>query len=66
MKFKIWLRGPADHPRIEIIGAEDWYRHTAHFSQREQRSVMAELLTPQEAEDLQISPGRWLLPGTPP
>ena len=34
--------------------------------QSEERSVMAELLTPQEVRDLQVAPGRWLLPGTPP
>ena len=66
MKFKIWLRGPADDPRVELIGDQEWYRRPAHFRQREERSVMAELLTPQEAKDLQFEPGRWFLPGNPP
>jgi hypothetical protein len=66
VKFKIWLRGPADDPRVELIGDEEWQRRSGHFSQREERSVMAELLTPQEVKDLQIQHGRWFLPGTPP
>lgn len=31
-----------------------------------QRSVMAELLSEQEARMLEVSEGRWHLPGTPP
>lgn len=31
-----------------------------------ERSVMEELLRPEEVERLQDGPGRWLLPGTPP
>jgi len=30
------------------------------------RSIMAELLTAQETMALQLEPGRWFLPGTPP
>jgi len=66
MQFKFWLRGPADDPRVELIGEEGWYWRSGHFSQREERSVMAELLTAQEVKNLQLQPGRWLLPGTPP
>jgi hypothetical protein len=66
VRFKIWLRGPADAPRIELIGDEEWYRHSGPFSRHEGRSVMAELLAPQDAKDLQFAPGQWLLPGTPP
>jgi hypothetical protein len=32
----------------------------------EPRSIMAELLTPEEARHLEISEGRWHLPGPPP
>jgi len=64
----MWLRGPADDPRVELIGDDGWYRPSGHdeFSQREERSLMAELLSPKEAKKLQIAPGRWLLRGTPP
>ena len=34
--------------------------------ENDERSVMAELLTTEEAERLEIQPGRWLLPGAPP
>jgi len=65
---KIWLRGPANDPRVELIGDDGWYRPTDHdeSSQSEERSLMAELLTTQETKNLQSAPGRWLLPGTPP
>lgn len=32
----------------------------------ERRSVMAELLTPEEARHLEVGEGRWLFPGPPP
>lgn len=38
-----------------------------HLEQEpEQRSVMAEMLTPEDVDRYQIAPGRWYLPGTPP
>jgi hypothetical protein len=38
-----------------------------HLEQEpEERSVMAEMLTPEEVSEYQIAPGRWYLPGTPP
>jgi hypothetical protein len=66
MKIKFWLRGPADNPQVEIVGHWHGDRRPGHFSQRPERSIMAELLTAQEAAALQVEPGRWLLPGTPP
>jgi hypothetical protein len=66
VKFKFWLRGPADDPRVELIGEEACYWRSGHLSQRPERSIMAELLTAQESEDLQVEPGLWLLPGPPP
>lgn len=66
MKFKFWLRGPADDPRVELIGEEACYWRSDHIRQRPGRSIMAELLTAQEAADLQVEPGLWLLPGPPP
>ena len=50
---------PAPH-REQIVAAAD------NVCPPEQRSVMTELLTTQEIMDLQLEPGRWLLPGTPP
>jgi hypothetical protein len=66
MRFKIWLRGPADNPRVEMIGDKGWDQRSDDTTQRGERSLMAELLTLQEAENLQTGSGRWLLPGTPP
>lgn len=66
MKVKMWLRGPADNPRVELIGGWGWYWRSGHYSQREERSLMAELLTAREVEELHPENGRWLLPGTPP
>ena len=39
---------------------------SGRLGRREERSVMSELLTAREVKDLQLEPGRWLLPGTPP
>lgn len=66
MNFKFWLRGPADDPQVELIGEHGWYWHSGHFSQRADRSIMAEMLTPDEVRRLEASEGRWLLPGPPP
>lgn len=59
MRFKTWLRGPAEDPQVELIGEDGrpW---------RAERSIMRELLTPEEARHLEIAEGRWFLPGTPP
>ena len=65
-KIKFWLRGPADDPHVEIVGHWNAYWRSGHFSQRTERSIMAELLTAEEAAALQVEPGRWFLPGTPP
>lgn len=62
MSFKIWLRGPADDPQVEVIGEHAWWLEGSHRN----RSVMSELLTEEENERLQVGEGRWLLPGTPP
>jgi hypothetical protein len=35
-------------------------------SEPEQRSMMAELLGPDLADDLEVAPGRFYLPGPPP
>ncbi|WP_170047626.1 hypothetical protein [Couchioplanes caeruleus] len=51
---------------MEIIGDSAWYWRSGHFSQRIERSVMAELLSEDEVQRLQLQPGRWLLPGIPP
>jgi hypothetical protein len=40
MGFKTWLRGPADDPRVEVIGEHAWYWDSTHYSQRKNRSVM--------------------------
>ncbi|MFI5494614.1 hypothetical protein [Actinoplanes sp. NPDC051859] len=66
LRFKMWLRGPADAPRVEFIGAAGWYWQSGHFSQRPERSIMAELLTDDQVRMLRDSNGRWSLPGTPP
>ena len=63
MRFKTWLR--ADE-QVELIGSEGWYWRSGHFSQRAERSVMAELLTPEEVRHLEVAEGRWHLPGPPP
>jgi len=66
MRFKIWLRGPANSPRAEVIGDWGWYWRSAHYNQREERSLMAELLTPEQVEQCQLREGWWFLPGAPP
>ncbi|ROP32824.1 hypothetical protein EDD30_5773 [Couchioplanes caeruleus] len=66
MRFKMWLRNPGSDPQVEIIGDSAWYWRSGHFSQRIERSVMAELLSEDEVQRLQLQPGRWLLPGIPP
>jgi hypothetical protein len=66
VKFKTWLIGPADDPQVEIIGDEEWRQGTNHLKRREERSMMAELFSPQEVKDLQLAPGQWFLPGIPP
>jgi hypothetical protein len=63
MRFKGWLR--ADE-QVEIIGPDGWYFRSGHWQQREERSVMAELLSEDEVRHLEIAEGRWFLPGTPP
>ena len=66
MSFKFWLRGPADDPQVEIIGHWNGYWRSGHFSQRPERSIMRELLGEEQARDLEVREGFWLLPGTPP
>lgn len=66
MSFKFWLRGPADDPQVEVIGEHSWYWQSSHYSERRDRSIMRELMTEEESERLQMEPGRWFLPGTPP
>lgn len=68
--MKTWLRTGG---QVEIIGNEGWYWRSGHFSQRPERvmfpgrrSVIRELLTEEEADLFELSPGVWLLPGTPP
>jgi hypothetical protein len=67
MRFKTWLRGAADgeEPVVEVIGESAWYERSGH-GKREQRSIMAELLTEREVQKLEVSEGLWLLPGPPP
>jgi len=66
MRFKTWLRGPAEDPEVELIGEWSWYWRSGHYSQRAERSIMAELLTPEEVRHLEVAEGRWYLPGPPP
>lgn len=66
MRFKMWLRGPADNPEVEVIGEHTYYWRSGHWRGPQERSVMAELLTPDEIRHLEISEGRWFLPGPPP
>jgi hypothetical protein len=63
MGFKIWLRGPADDPQVEVVGEHAWYWDSGHYSQRKNRSIMRELHTREESEQLQIADGVWFLPG---
>ncbi|BCJ53394.1 hypothetical protein Asp14428_48690 [Actinoplanes sp. NBRC 14428] len=48
------------HQREQIIIA------ASKVSPLARRSIMAELLTAQQANAFQLEPGRWFLPGTPP
>ena len=63
MRFKTWLR--ADK-QVELIGEWGWYWRSGHWKQRQPRSIMAELLTPEEVRHLEVAEGRWHLPGPPP
>jgi len=62
MRFKTWLRGPGPDglPVVELIGDADFEADRPHW---EHRSLMAELLTEEERRHLEISEGRWHLPG---
>ena len=64
MRFKIWLRGPSDGPRVELIAEYGW--HSGHLRQRKERSIMAELHSLEESDAVQVSEGVWLFLGTPP
>jgi len=64
VQFKFWLRGPVDNPQVELIGDQRW--HAGYIGKRAERSVMAELLTPQDIKQLRDEHGRWHLPGAPP
>ena len=63
MGFKTWLRAGG---QVEIVGDENGYWRSGHFSQRAERSIMAELLTPEEVRHLEVSEGRWHFPGPTP
>lgn len=52
------MNEPDDKPENAIRMAEP--------PEHEQRSIMAELLTPEEIRHLEIAEGRWFLPGPPP
>ncbi len=63
MGFKFWLRGPADDPRVEVVGEDAFYRDSGHDSEREDRSLIRELLSKEDSERLQVADGVWVLPG---
>jgi hypothetical protein len=60
--MKFWLR---DNEQVEVIIDDDDDQYWREFG-REQRSIMAELLTSEEAKHLEVSEGRWLFPGKMP
>ena len=66
MSFKFWLRGPADDPRVEVVGEHAFYWDSAHFSRRKDRSLMREMLTEEDSRRFQIAEGVWHFPGRPP
>jgi hypothetical protein len=53
-------------PEVEFIGANGWYRRSGHFGDRPERSVMTELLGAERASQLEVTPGVFVLPGSPP
>jgi hypothetical protein len=63
--MKRWLKGPNSQgePVVELTesGGED---EASVPGRRPQRSVMAETLTPEQADQYQVEPGRWLFPGS--
>lgn len=63
--FKFWLRGPADNPQVEIVAHRDG-GSSRNAPQRAERSIMRELLGDEVSHDLEVTEGRWLLPGFPP
>ncbi|MGK5680171.1 hypothetical protein [Actinoplanes sp. URMC 104] len=63
--MKRWLRG---NGHVEFLPEPDW-RSTPGQDAREsapRRSILRELLDEADAERLEVEPGRWFLPGTPP
>lgn len=77
VRFRMWLRLSAETLREiretshEIQEMSREIRETCgltepHESPRETRSIMREILSPEEVRHLEISEGRWFLPGTPP
>ncbi len=65
--MKRWLRAGG---RVEFVGSDRWQQESIDQRRSEPRSLIRELLRaelPEEkVEELEIAPGRWLLPGTVP
>ena len=62
--MKRWLRGPDSEgePQVELIGNDGWYWRSGHYGQREERSVIVDLLG-DEAARFRVSDGVYLFPG---
>ncbi|RZU48550.1 hypothetical protein EV385_0267 [Krasilnikovia cinnamomea] len=61
MRIKLWLRGPGDDPRVEIVTEfEGW--EPEYLAARAHRSVLAEALPQDGTSRRPVADGWWFLP----
>ncbi|GAB1691362.1 hypothetical protein [Krasilnikovia sp. M28-CT-15] len=62
MRIKLWLRGPADDPQVEIVAEFDG-RAPGRPAARAGRSILTEALPHDGTSRRPVADGWWFLPG---